>query len=87
MRRHNIWIVTKKLKLLLYIDGNISDANQYFRINYGNFNLGHQINIQGEGRKVVRGEDLQKCDCPIQRWVQIVKLPNPPCSLDVDPMT
>ena len=27
---------------------NISGANQPFRANYENFNLGHQINIQGE---------------------------------------
>ena len=36
----------------------------------------------GRGR-----ENLQKCDFPIQGWVQIVKLPNPPCLLDVYPMT
>ena len=30
--------------------------------------------------------DLQKCDYPIQGRIQIVKLPNPPCPLDVDPM-
>ena len=30
--------------------------------------------------------DLQKCDYPIQGRVQIVKLPNPPYPLDVDPM-
>jgi len=33
-----------------------------------------------------RRRDLQQCDYPIQRWVQIVKLFNPPYSLDVDPM-
>jgi len=31
--------------------------------------------------------DLQKCDCPIQGQVQIVKLPNLTYPLDVDPMT
>ena len=39
---------------------------------------------------VQKGErrDLQKCDYPIQGWgVQIIKLPNPPYPLDVDPMT
>jgi len=29
--------------------GNISGSNQPFRANRANFNLGHQINIQGEG--------------------------------------
>ena len=29
--------------------GNISGANQPIRGNYANFDLGHRINIQGEG--------------------------------------
>ena len=36
--------------------GNISGANQPLRANYENFNLGHQINIQEEGRREVGGE-------------------------------
>ena len=35
---------------------NISDANQLLRANYEYFNLGHQINIQGNGRREVGGE-------------------------------
>ena len=35
--------------LYIYIYGNISGANQPLRVNYGNLNLGHQINIQEEG--------------------------------------
>ena len=37
---------------------------------------------------VQKGErrDLQKCDYPIQGWVQIVKLPNPSYPLDVNLM-
>ena len=38
-----------------YDEGNISGANQLLRVNYGNFNLDHQINIQGEGRREVGG--------------------------------
>ena len=37
------------------LKGNISGANQPLRANYENFNLGHQINIQGEGRREVGG--------------------------------
>jgi len=33
------------------LKGNILGANQHLRANYENFNLGHQINIQGEGRR------------------------------------
>ena len=40
---------------------NISCANQPLRANNENLNLGHQINIQGEGRRGWEG-DLQKCD-------------------------
>ena len=55
--------------------------------NHKNSNLSHRINIQGEGaQRRVRG-DLQKCDYPIQGRVQIVKLSNPPCPLDIDPTT
>ena len=36
-------------------NGNISGANQPFGANYENFNLDHQINIQGEGRREVGG--------------------------------
>ena len=53
--------------------------------NYGNSNLGYQINIQGEGAGAWDG-DLQKCDYPIQGRIQIVKLSHPPYPLDVDPM-
>ena len=35
--------------------GNVSVANQHLHANYGNFNLGHQINIQGEGCRDVGG--------------------------------
>ena len=46
------------------------------------------IRSTSKGRGVERWEgDLQKCDYPIQWWVQIVKLPNLPYPLDVDPMT
>jgi len=30
---------------------------------------------------------LQKCDYPIQGWIQIVKLSNPLCLLNIDLMT
>ena len=40
------------------INGNISCANQPLCANYRNFNLGHQINIQGEGRREVEGPKL-----------------------------
>jgi len=36
-------------------EGNISGTNQHLRANYENFNLGHQINIQGEERREVGG--------------------------------
>ena len=36
-------------------EGNISGTNQHLRANYKNFNLGHQINIQGEERREVGG--------------------------------
>ena len=45
-----IFVLNYKNKL-----GNISDANQHLRANYRNFNLSHQINIQGEGRREVGG--------------------------------
>ena len=41
---------------------------------------------KGRGAGGERG-NLQKCDYSIQGRVQIVKLLNPPCPLDVDPMT
>ena len=41
-----------------------------------NVNLGHRINIQGEGCR----------EYLIQERVQIVKLPNSSCLLDVDPI-
>ena len=40
---------------------------------------------KGRGTGGGRG-NLQKYDYSIQRWVQIVKLLNPPYPLDVDPM-
>ena len=55
------------------INGNISCANQPLCANYRNFNLGHQINIQGEDAERWEG-DLQKCDYPIQGRIQIVKI-------------
>ena len=39
---------------ILY-NGNILGANQYLRVNHGNFNLGYRINIQGKGRRGVGG--------------------------------
>ena len=57
-------------------EGNISGANQPLRTNYRNFNLDHQINIQGGGAQRGGRGDLQKSDYPIQGRVQIVKLPN-----------
>ena len=54
------------------------------RTNYRNFNLGHQISIQEEGHREVGGEI---CESVItQGQVQIVKLPNLPYPLDVDPI-
>ena len=41
---------------------------------------------KGGAQRGGRG-DLQKCDYTIQGRVQIVKLPNPPYPLDVDPIT
>ena len=41
---------------------------------------------RGEVQRGGRG-DLQKCDYPIQRRVQIMKLSNSPYPLDVDPIT
>ena len=61
--------------LVAFIYGNVLGANQSLRANYENFNLGHQINIQGGAQGEWEG-DLQKCDYPI-----------PPCLLDIDPMT
>ena len=60
--------------------GNISGANQPLRANYANFNLGHQINIQGER---CRGErrDLQKCDYPIQEQAVNCKTTQSPIPL------
>jgi len=72
---------------IFHKQGNILGANQPFRANYGNFNLGHRINIQGKGHRRVGGGICKKCDYPIQERVQIRKLPNPPYPLDVDPMT
>ena len=37
------------------IKENISCTNQHIRENYTNSNLGHQINIQGEGARGVGG--------------------------------
>ena len=46
------------------------------------------IGSTSKGRDTGGGRgDLQKCDYSIQGRVQIVKLLNPPCPLDVDPMT
>ena len=70
-----------------FLKGNISVANQPLRANYENFNLDYQINIQGGGAQRGGRGDLQKCDYTIQGRVQIVKLPNPPYPLDVDPIT
>ena len=71
------------------INRNILGANQSFRVNFENFNLSHQINIQGEERREVGGEiyKIVITDYPIQGRVQIVKLFNSPYPLDVDPMT
>ena len=67
--------------------GNISGANQPLRANYGNFNLSHQINIQGEGRREVERWICKSVITQSKGRVQIVKLSNPPYSLDVDPIT
>ena len=40
---------------VLFLIGNILGANQPLRVNYGNFNLGHRINIQRKGRRGVGG--------------------------------
>ena len=66
--------------------GNISGANQPLRANYGNFNLSHQINIQGEGRREVGRGICKSVITQSKGRVQIVKLSNPPYSLDVDPV-
>ena len=51
----------------LVIDlGNALGANQPFRANYENFNLGHRINIQGEGhRRVGAGPDWKITQSPM----------------------
>jgi len=36
--------------------GNISGRKKSLRVNYKNFNLAHQINIQGKGRREVGGK-------------------------------
>ena len=55
---------SSKPRILLYfvslirqgdLFGNISGVNKHLRANYENFNLGHQINIQGEGHREVGG--------------------------------
>ena len=66
--------------------GNISGANQPLRANYANFNLGRRINIQGEGRKGVGGGICKSVITQSTCGQLIVKLPNPPCPLDVDPV-
>ena len=59
-------------------DGNISGAN------HANFNLGHWINIQGEGRMGVGRGICKSVIIQSKGGRLIVKLLNPPCSLDVD---
>ena len=39
----------------IFLIGNILGANQSLYVNYANFNMGHQINIQGEGCREVGG--------------------------------
>ena len=55
---------SSKPRILLYfvslirqgdLFGNISSVNKSLRANYENFNLGHKINIQGEGRREWEG--------------------------------
>jgi len=70
------------------LDGNISGANQSLRANNKNFNLGHQINIQGEGRREVGGGICKTVMTQSKGGrVWILKLPSPPYPLDVDPMS
>ena len=58
--------------ILALVAQKISGVNQFFRANYGNFNL--DVRSTSKGRSVERWEgDLQKCDYPIQGRVQIVK--------------
>ena len=68
------------------LNGDILGANQPLRANYGNFNLGHRINIQGEGRRGVGGGICKSVITQSKGGVQIVKLPNLPYPLDVDPV-
>ena len=48
-----------------YLAFSFGGANQFFRANCANFNLGHRINTQW-GRIESRRKDLQKCDYSIQ---------------------
>jgi len=60
-----LWITCGDTKVYLHfcvvdihthlLHGNILGANQSLRANYENFNLGHRINIQGEGCREVGG--------------------------------
>ena len=65
---------------------NISSTNQPLRANYETFNLDHQINIQGNGRREVRGGICKSVITQSKGGRLIVKLPNLPCPLDVDPV-
>ena len=64
--------------------GNISGTNQLLRANCANSNLDHRINIRG-----AQGSEREICKSMIIKSKSgrlIVKLPKPPCPLDVDPV-
>jgi len=60
----------------------ISGANQSLCVNHANFNLSHRINIQGERQR--RVGDLLITQFKGGRL--IIKLSNPLCPLDDDPV-
>ena len=64
-------------------DGNISGANQPLCANHANFNMGHRINIQEEGRREWEG-GFAKVWLPNPRWAvkcKITQIPHAPWML------
>ena len=77
---------SRLLHLKALKEGNVSGANQPLRANYGNFNLVHQINIQGEGAQRAGRGICKSVITQSKGGRLIVKLLNSPHPLDVDPV-